>query len=269
MKLSIIFKLIQEGAKAHAPELLTGLGIGSYAMFGYLLVKASDKCKVKISKRKEELNLEKLPAGEIVKTCAKDMILPSLAFGIGTLCVISSTNIQKNTIKELLAKNASLALACKGAEVALDEFEKKTKEAVGEETYNDIKHKVTESLASKEELPAVSSLEPVKPWRWDGTYGGWIHKTDLEIKDIFHNIHTRLTDRNSYEEFIYLQDLYDELHDKPLGIGDDYVYYAKDYDSHNKFDVTFSEYTDIAPNGERYVTIFYDKAQPWEKDSMR
>ena len=273
MKLSLICSVLKMGLKNHAPELLVSAGIGCYGLFGYLSIKSYDKCKEKISKRKEELNLEKLPAGEFVKTCGKDLIWPTAAFTVGTICVVSSNNIQKATIKELVKKNATLAVACKGAEVALNEFEKQTKEAVGEETFNQIRNKVVEKRMEETPVPEEptidkkSYLDNERDLYYDGTYGGYFYATELEIYKAFEETRSDLEwAKNTalgkdYHQMVPLGNLYFRLHNEPLGIGDDFGYDVEQY-KYNKFDYMISNDYKTAPNGKKALVIYYDKAEP-------
>lgn len=270
MKLSLICAALKLGLKNHTPELLIGTGIGSYALFGYLSAKSYEKCKEKISKRKEELNLEKLPAGEFVKTCGKDIIWPVAAFTVGTICVISSNNIQKATIKELVKKNATLAVACKGAEVALSEFEKQTKETVGEETFNQIRDKVVEKRMEAEEASSIdrkSYIDDERDLYYDGTYGGYFRATELEIYKAFEETRDDIEwAKNTslgkdYKEYVPLGDLYFRLHGEPLGIGDDFGYYIDKFRI-NKLNYMIPGDSKRAPNGKMAFVIYYDKAEP-------
>ena len=245
----------------YSTQILTGVGIVGYGVSMYLSVKAYEECKQKLSERSEELEVEKLPTKEIVKTIWKPCILPALTFTSSTICVLGAQNI-------LVKKNAALLTAYKTSETAYAEFQRQTKEKVGEETFKQIREKVAEKQVSSEEVPSKKTyLDDARELYYDGTYGGYFYATELEIYKAFEQTRNDIewADNTSlgkdYHQYVPLGDLYYRLHGEPIGIGDDFGYDVEEYRT-NKLDYQISNDYKTAPNGKHALVIFYDKADP-------
>lgn len=282
MKLGLMFKLLKEGAKSHAPEILTGTGIMLYGLSCYFSATSLEKCKDKVTQKKEELGVEKLPVKEAIKCCWRYAIIPGVTFGIATGCVIKSNRIKDGQIADLVKRNTALALACKGTEMALDEFEKQTKETVGEETYKEIKDKVTQKKMDETALPEElqdntyrkTYLDNERDLYFDATYGGYFYATELEIYKAFDETNKDMAwSRNlslgkDYKEYVPLGDLYFRLHGEPLGIGDDFGYCAEEY-IHNELTYSIEPSYKTAPNGMKAFVITYPRAEPMDDLAIR
>ena len=258
-----ILKVTKAFFKKNSSQILTGIGIAGYAVSMYLSVKAYEECKEALSKRCEELEVEKLPAVEIAKTIWKPCALLALTFTSSTVCVLGAQNI-------LIQKNAAILTAYKTSETAFAEFQLKTKEKVGEETYNQIREKVTEKQMSSEPAPDRKTyLDDQRELYYDGTYGGYFYATELEIYKAFEQTRDDIEwARNTslgkdYHQYVPLGDLYYRLHGETIGIGDDYGYDIEEYRI-NKIDYTISNDYKQAPNGKHALVIYYDKATPIE-----
>lgn len=258
-----ILKVMKTFFKKNSTQILTGVGVAGYAVSMYLSVKAYEECKERLSKRCEELNVEKLPAGEIAKTIWKPCILPVLTFTSSTVCVLGAQNI-------LIKKNAALLTAYKTSETAYAEFQRQTKEKVGEEAFNQIREKVAEKQMDTEKAPDRKTyLDDARELYYDGTYGGYFYATELEIYKAFEQTRNDIEWANNtalgknYHQMVPLGDLYYRLHGEPIGIGDDFGYDIEEYRI-NKLDYQISNDYKLAPNGKHALVIFYDKATPIE-----
>ena len=257
-----ILKSTKKFFTKYSTQILTGVGIVGYGVSMYLSAKAYEECKKKLSERSSELNLKKLPAREIAKTIWKPCILPALTFTSSTICVLGAQNI-------LLKKNAALLTAYKTSETAYAEFQRQTKEKVGEEAYNQIRDKVAEKQVNAEEAPRKSYLDDARELYYDGTYGGYFYATELEIYKAFEQTRNDIEWANNtslgkdFHQMVPLGDLYYRLHNEPIGIGDDFGYDVETYRI-NKLDYQISSDYKIAPNGKHALVIFYDKAEPMD-----
>ena len=119
-------KAIVGPVKRHSAELLLALGLTSGAAALGLSVIATTKAIPLIEKRKEELNVKKLPVGEIVKTTWKCYIPTASTALISVGCIIGANHAN---FRKITALNAAYNVS----EVALSEYQKKVTELVGPE----------------------------------------------------------------------------------------------------------------------------------------
>lgn len=252
----------------NSTKILLTLGIFGYGYSCYSFAKSYETCKKRINLRKAELEVEKLPVKEVVKTCWKPMALPTLSFVTSSVCVFEAHNI-------LLKKNTGLVAAVKTSEIALSEFKKETKKAVGDEVYKQIQDKAAENQMQREEAPMKFNkkeyYDDARDLWFDGTYGGYFRATEVEISKAFEEVRNDITYCNrvslgkDYHEYVPLQNIYYALHGDPISIGDDFGYDIKEYSPEFggvKFDYTISDTYKLAPNGERALVLFYDRAEP-------
>lgn len=258
-----ILKVMKQGFNKYSTHILTGLGIGGYALTAYLSAKAYEECKRNIAKRCEELKVEKLPPKEAVKVSWKAWIFPCVTFGTSTVCILGAENI-------LFKRNTGLLMTYKATETAYAEFQRQTKEKVGEETYKQIRDKVTEKQmeADSDKVPSRKTyLDDERDLYYDGSYGGYFYATELEVYKAFDETNDDIKWANNtslgkdYHEMVPLGNLYYRLHGEPIGIGDDYGYDVEVY-KHSKLDYTISDTYKSAPNGKKALVIYYDKAEP-------
>lgn len=263
MKLSKIFKIAGKVLKDNSSAILMVTGVIGYGVSCYFAAKGYESYKAEEEVKKEELEVEDLPVKEKAKLIAKHGWKTGLAFASSTFCVGYSRNI-------VLKRNAVLAVALKGTETALLDFQQETKKIVGEDTYKQIEEKVVEKKMAEEDVPEFdkkSYLDDAKELFYDGTYGGYFYATELEVYKAFEETrsdiewakHTSLGE--GYKEAVPLGDLYYRLHGEPIGIGDDYGYYIDEYRS-NRLDYMLSGDYKKAPNGKPAIVIIYDKAKP-------
>lgn len=125
-----------------SPEILTGIGIAGMVTTTVLAVRATPKALELINDKKNELETEKLPAVETVKTTWKCYI-PAIATGVLSIsCLVgaSATNLKRN---------AALATAYKLSETALNEYKEAVIETVGEKKMQNVRDKVAEKRIEK------------------------------------------------------------------------------------------------------------------------
>ena len=128
------------------PGLLLGLGIGSMIMATLSGIRYAPAAARALEEKKEELNTDKLPAPEVIKTAGM-YFLPSMVFtatGIG--CIVGGNQINVN-------RGAAAMAAYTLSESALLDYRNKTREIVGEKKEKDIKEAVAKEIMNREVTP--------------------------------------------------------------------------------------------------------------------
>jgi hypothetical protein len=257
MKTDLLFKSARRFIEQNSSQILTGIGLIGFAATIPLSIKAYNKCMEDLDARREELGVDELTTGEVVKICWKPMIIPTLMFATSSACVIGAQ-------QKILKKNAALIAAYKTAETSLAEWKNQTKAEIGEEKYKALQEKVVEKEMQEAQVPAKTYLDSNKNLYYDGVYGGYFYATELEVYKAFEETRSDLewcknTQVSNYEEYVPLTDLYWRLHHEPIGIGDDWGYPVSKY-QHNKFDYSIEREFKEAPNGHKALVICYDEA---------
>lgn len=204
--LNVITKNVTSFVTNHSSEILIGLGIAGFAGTTVLTVKATDKARELLKQRKEELQVEKLPAGEIVKTVYKPYALPALTFVTSAACIIGASNIY-------IRKNAALMSAYKLSESAFAEYRTKAKDLLGAEKATEL-HKESVEAAIQKDPRLIKAKEmlitgPEVELFHDKTTGTYFESTEKDIQEACDTIWERLRG-GSWSEASY-NDLYSEL----------------------------------------------------------
>lgn len=119
------------------PGILLGLGIGCMIMSTIEGIIYAPDARDAIEEKKKELDVERLPVGELVKTGGPFMV-PSIISGVaGVSCIMASTN-------KMINIGAAAMAASTLAETTAREYREKTKEIVGAKKEQQIR----ESLAA-------------------------------------------------------------------------------------------------------------------------
>lgn len=139
---------LAQGADAHKPEILTGVGLGLLVAAVPITIKATIIATKKIQEKKREkfpeeitpeqevqLKEMQLEPVEIVKETWKYYIPTALTVGVGAFCVITST-------KEGLKRTAAMAAAYQLSETAFSEYQKKVKEVIGDKKEEEVEQRV-------------------------------------------------------------------------------------------------------------------------------
>lgn len=123
--------------KEHQTDILTGAGIVGMGTAGVLAAINTPKAKEALDKRREELEVDKLPPLEFIKAAWKYYIVPIATFAGGTTCVILAHVGDKKAA-------AGYAAAYAASEVAIAECKDKITEVVGEKKAREIQDKIVE-----------------------------------------------------------------------------------------------------------------------------
>ena len=135
-------KLVKPFVVKHEPEILIGMGISGLIFSTIWGVKATFKVSKIIENYKREHNLEKLTFKEYLKLSWKHYIPVILSAGVSVPCIIGGTRVSSK-------RYAALAAAYTISETALQEYQEKTREIVGEKKAKQIQEAVNEDTINK------------------------------------------------------------------------------------------------------------------------
>lgn len=220
--ISTIMKGAQVWMSKHSPEILTGLGIAGMITTAVLAVKATPKALKLIDEKKAELDLEpdeKLTAVETVKAAWKPYIPAVVTGAVSTGCLIGASSVS-------LRRNAALAAAYHLSETALTEYKEKVVETIGRNKEKSIRHKIDQDRIEKN--PPVDK-EIILTGDGDTLcldyHSGRYFKTSIDkLKKIENELNAKLL----REDYISLNDFYDELGLSFTQMGDDLGWRAED-----------------------------------------
>ena len=210
--ISKIINEIQKAVIKHSPEILTGLGIAGMITTTVLAVKATPKALDLINDRKDELETEKLPPIEVIKTAWKCYIPAAVTCATSTACLIGASSVH-------LKRNAALATAYKLSESAISEYKDAVIDKIGEKKEQTIRDKIAEEKMKKNPVSSseVFITEKGNTLCYD-TISGRYFKSDIDRIKIAENaINKQLLD----EMYVSLNDLYDELDLDHTKLGDE------------------------------------------------
>lgn len=213
--ISAIMKSAQLWMSKHSPEILTGLGIAGMVTTTVLAVKATPKAMNLIEKKKEELQLdsdEKLSVVDTVKTAWKPYIPAVVTGTISTACLVGASSVN-------LRRNAALAAAYHLSETALTEYKEKVIETIGKNKEKTIRDKVDKARVEKN---PPTEAEVIITGDGDSLcfdyHSGRYFKTSIDkLKKVENELNARLL----REDYISLNDFYDELGLSYTEIGSD------------------------------------------------
>ena len=140
--LTQIAKSIRASIGRHSPEILTGLGIAGMISTTIMAVKATPKALILIENRKDEMEADKLPPLELVKTAWRCYIPAAVTSSLSVICLIgaSSVNVRRNT---------ALATAYSLSESALKEYQEKAIATIGEKKEKAVRDAIAKDKIEK------------------------------------------------------------------------------------------------------------------------
>lgn len=213
--ISTVMKSAQLWMSKHSPEILTGLGIAGMITTTVLAVKATPKAMKLIEKKQEELypeSTEKLTVVETVKAAWKPYIPAAITGTVSITCLVGASSVN-------LRRNAALAAAYHLSETALSEYKEKVVETIGKNKEKSIRDKIDKDRIEKN---PPKDKEVILTGDGDTLcfdyHSGRYFKTSIDkLKKIENELNARLL----REDYISLNDLYDELGLSFTQIGDD------------------------------------------------
>jgi len=133
---------ISKSFKRNAPAIFKIAGLIGLIAAPFLTVPSTVKAVRACDKRKKELGVEKLPAGEIVKTSWKYYIPVASLMGASTFSMVNGESMSNK-------RTAVLASAYNAAEQTLAEYREETRKRIGEKTEQEIHGQVLENQAER------------------------------------------------------------------------------------------------------------------------
>lgn len=242
-------KSAQVMVSKHTPEILTGIGIAGMITSTVLAVKVTPKALQLMDERKFDLEVEKLTVVETVKTTWKCYI-PAVVTGAASVgCLIGASSVNAR-------RNAALATAYKLSETALNEYREKVVETIGEKKDQAIRDQISKDHI--EEKP-VSKSEVIITEKGNtlcyDTISGRYFKSDIDkIKKAVNELNRKMV----YDNYVSLNEFYDELDLAHTSVGDDLG-----WNMENGFiDIYFS--SQIADDDTPCIVVNYDVAPKYD-----
>ena len=209
---SRVVHAIKDTFEKRTPEILTGIGIAGMITTTVLAVKATPKALLLLNDRKDELETESLPITEVVKTTWKCYIPAAVTCGASIACLIGASSVN-------LKRNAALATAYKLSEAALSEYRDAVVETIGEKKERDIRDKVAEKRVKKNPVTKSDVIVTGNGMTlcFDAISGRYFQSSMQKIESAKNKINERML----CENYVSLNDLYEELGMEYTKIGDD------------------------------------------------
>ena len=243
-------KSIKGVLERHAPEILTGIGVAGMVTSTVLAVKATPKACLLINDRKDELEVEKLPVTELVKTTWKCYIPAVVTCGASVACLVGASSVN-------FKRNAALATAYKLSEAALSEYKDAVIETIGEKKEQSVRDKVAEERLKKN---PVSKSEVIVTGNgttlcYDPVGNSYFKSSIQQIESAKNKLNARMLSEN----YVSLNDFYDELGIGPTKLGDDLGW---DIYKDGLIDIAFS--SRLAEDGTPCLVMDYSVAPRYE-----
>lgn len=210
-KIQGLLKDVQRTVVKHSPEILTGLGIAGMFTTTVLAVKATPKALVLLEEAKAELETEKVPILEAVKTTWK-CYLPAAVTGVASVtCLIGANSVH-------LRRSAALAAAYNISTTALTEYKDKVVETIGEKKEQAIQDKISEDHIKAHPASKSDIIETKKgTTKCFDRYTGRYFYSDIDAIKKAENELNRNIISEGYQS---LNDFYDLLNLDHSDIGD-------------------------------------------------
>lgn len=208
---SKFFKNTQMAISKHSPEILTGIGVAGMITTTVLAVRATPKALKLIEEKKKAERKDNLTAVDTVKATWK-CYLPAAITGVTSIaCVIGANSVH-------MKRNAALVTAYKISETALTEYREKVIETLGEKKEKTVREKierdhVEQNPVSKSNVIVTNNGSTLCFDYYSSRY----FESDIEH---FKKAINQLNSVMLREEYVSLNDLYDELGLEHTGVGD-------------------------------------------------
>ena len=241
---------LKETFEKRTPEILTGIGIAGMITTTILAVKATPKAVSLLNDRKDELETEKLPVIEVVKTTWKCYIPAAVTCGASIACLIGSSSVN-------LKRNAALATAYKLSETALAEYRDAVIETIGEKKERTVRDKVAEERVKKNPVTKSDVIITGNGTTlcYDPVGNSYFKSNIQQIENAKNKLNARMLNEN----YVSLNDFYDELGIGPTKLGEDLGW---DIYKDGLIDIAFS--SQLAEDGTPCLVMDYSVAPRYE-----
>lgn len=263
---SKIAKNLRNTLVKHSPGILTGLGIAGMVTSTVMAVKATPKALMLIEEEKRRKNhelleaakaegvtdvekIDKLKPAEAIKTAWKCYIPAAASAIVSTACLIGA-----NTVN--VRRNAALAAAYTLSETALKEYQDKVVETIGEKKERTVRDAIAKDRLDNDPVKTkeVIITEKGNTLCYDSISGRYF-KSDIEK---IRKAENELNRRMKYENYISLNDFYEEIGLQSTRLGDQLGWNIdKGY-----IDIYFS--SQLAADGNPCLVIDFNKAPVYD-----
>lgn len=210
--LTAFIKTVMSKMEAHAPEIATGIGVAGMITSTVLAIKVTPKAVRLLDDRKEELDSNKLSVGETIKITWKCYIPVFVPMVLSAGCIIGASAVN-------LRRNAALAAAYDLSRAALTEYKDAVVETIGEKKELAVREKQAEkaiAAAPVENSPVIITGSGTTLC-YDSLSGRYFQSNRQTIESARNVINERMLN----EDYISLNDFYEELGLDPTDMGDD------------------------------------------------
>lgn len=236
----------------HSPEILIGVGITGMLTSVVLGIKATPKA-IRLIKDAEEEKGEELTKLETVKACWKCYIPVVATAAVSTACLIGANSVHTR-------RNAALATAYNLSTTALAEYSEKVIETIGEKKEEAIRGQINKDKLDKNPVEKTNVIITGKgnTLCCDVLFGRYFESDIDKIKRAIAELNCQLL----YNNYVSLNDFYDELDLDHIDIGDDLGWSIEQ----GKIDVDFG--SQIASDGRPCITLEYNIAPKYGYDKF-
>lgn len=188
----------------NAPIIFKILGFAGLLAAPVLTVPATVKAVRACDKRKLELGVEKLPAGEIVKTSWKYYIPPASLIGASTISMVNGESISAK-------RTALISAAYNAAEQTLIDYKDETIKQIGEAKEKEIEYGVLEKQSERARIENAGI--PIQGEDNGGTLfyepmtGTFFYSTRNKVDKAFNELSAQMI----REDYVTLGDLFSYL----------------------------------------------------------
>lgn len=196
-----------------SPEILIVLGVTGFISTTVLAVKATPKALRLIEEKKKEERKDELTPLETVATTWKCYIPAVVTGTVSAACIIGANSVNAK-------RNAALATAYKLSETAFSEYKAKVVETIGEKKEKIVKEKIAQDKVDKN--PPESNGKSIiitgngTTLCYDGVFGQYFESSKDAIEKAINTVNYRMLS----EQYVSLNDLYDEIGVDKIEVGD-------------------------------------------------
>ena len=263
LNLSALLKDAKTAVVKHSPEILTGIGIAGMITTTVLAVKATPKAMRILEEEKrnrevdrangvdEQFAPEKISVLDTIKLCWKPYI-PAITTGVAsTACLIGANSVNAR-------RNAALATAYQLSTTAFSEYKEQVVEAIGEKKEQTIKEKVAKKKVEQNppESRDIIITGNGHTLFCDATFGKYFESDYETVRKVVNDLNERMING---EEYVSLNDFYDELGTERIAIGDDLGW---NIGKNGKIDVSFG--TAMSKDNRPCITLQYEVAPRYD-----
>lgn len=146
-----IFKTIKPFVARHEPEILMTMGISGMIFSVVWGIKATAKAVRRIDNKKIELNKDTLTVKEVIKETWKLYLPVAVSTVISVPCIVAGNRISNK-------RAMALAAAYTISETALQEYQDKTKEILGDKKYEALQESISSDNIQRTYKDGMSNI---------------------------------------------------------------------------------------------------------------